>query len=74
VDVWDDAGAHHEARPVHGVCGEGWSETSLELAPGPGPQARALALRLTDLPRRSGPGRPGRLHGPFLFCVALPPA
>ncbi|MGD9696580.1 MAG: hypothetical protein AB7V42_13105 [Thermoleophilia bacterium] len=73
VEIWDDRGGRYSAAPIHGAVRPGWSETSLELSPAIDPRARALAVRLSDLPGE-GPQPRGReaLAGPFTFGVALP--
>ncbi len=76
VEVWDDAGRRYEAAPIHGASRPGWSETSLEVAPAIAPGARALGVRLRDLPHEGGAsaaGAPG-LAGPFTFGISLPGA
>lgn len=74
VEVWDDAGRRYEAAPIHGASRPGWSETSLEVAPAIAPAARALGVRLRDLPQE-GPGQAAsRLEGPFTFGITLPEA
>ncbi len=73
VEVWDDRGARYEVSPIHGAARPGWSETSLEVSPAIDPQARALGVRLADLPGH-GPTPDARrpLAGPFTFGVAVP--
>ena len=73
VEVWDDRGARYEVSPIHGAARPGWSETSLEVSPAIDPEARALGVRLTDLPGH-GPTLEARrpLAGPFTFGVAVP--
>jgi hypothetical protein len=72
VEVWDDRGGRYEVSPIHGAARPGWSETSLEVSPAIDPQARALGVRLADLP---GHGPAARvLVGPFTFGVAVPPS
>ena len=70
VDVWDDRGRRYEVSPIHGAARPGWSETSLEVSPAIDPAARALAVRLADLPGH-GPSAEV-LAGPFTFGVAVP--
>lgn len=73
VEVWDDRGAAYEVSPIHGSARPGWSETSLEVSPAIDPAARALGVRLSDLPGHGAdPGPPPPLAGPFTFGVAVP--
>jgi hypothetical protein len=74
VEVWDDRGHRYQVAAIHGAARPGWSETSLEVVPPVDPEARALGVRLVDLPGEGEPPR-GRepLDGPFAFGVALPP-
>jgi hypothetical protein len=69
VEAWDDRGGAYAVTPLGGVAGSGWSETVLELVPAIDPRARALGVRLADLPG----GRETTLDGPFSFGLALPP-
>lgn len=73
VEVWDDRGMRYEVSPIHGAARPGWSETSLEVSPAIHPEARALGVRLADLPGH-GPTPSARLPlaGPFTFGVAVP--
>ncbi|MGE3141005.1 MAG: hypothetical protein AB7O53_16255 [Thermoleophilia bacterium] len=72
VEVWDDGDRRYEVSPIHGAARPGWSETSLEISPAVHPEARALGVRLSDLPGE-GPGDARRaLAGPFTFGVAVP--
>ena len=73
VEVWDDRGTAYEVSPIHGAARPGWSETSLEVSPAIHPDARALGVRLSDLPGH-GPTPRARLPlaGPFTFGVAVP--
>lgn len=73
VEVWDDRGTAYEVSPIHGAARPGWSETSLEVSPPIDPAARALGVRLSDLPGH-GPTPAGRraLSGPFTFGVVVP--
>ena len=59
VEVWDDRGHRYEVAPIHGAARPGWSETSLEVAPGLDPQARALGCACWTSPERAPP-RGGR--------------
>jgi hypothetical protein len=68
VDAWDDRGRRYLPAPVHGTGGPGWSESSIELVPALDPAARALAVRLADVP--CGPG--ATVPGPLVFGIALP--
>ncbi len=72
VEVWDDQGGRYDVSPIHGAARPGWSETSLEVSPAIDPRARALGVRLTDLPGH-GPAAQV-LVGPFTFGVAVPPS
>lgn len=72
VEVWDDLGSRYEVSPIHGAARPGWSETSLEVAPAIHPDARALGLRLSDLPGSGPPAAQRALAGPFTFGVAIP--
>lgn len=73
AEVWDDLGAPYQVIPIHGASGPGWAESSLEIAPGLDPRARALGVRLTRLPGADRLGEPlGELAEPFAFGVALP--
>jgi hypothetical protein len=74
VEVWDDRGHRYQVAAIHGAARPGWSETSLEVVPPVDPEARALGVRLVDLPGEGDPPR-GRepLDGPFAFGVKLPP-
>lgn len=74
VEVWDDRGSRYQVAAIHGAARPGWSETSLEVVPPVHPEARALGVRLVELPGEGEPPR-GRtpLDGPFAFGVALPP-
>src|SRR5262245_33288018 len=69
VEAWDDHGGAYAVTPLGGVSGPGWSETVLELVPAIDPRARALGVRLEDVPG----GRDGVLEGPFAFGLALTP-
>lgn len=73
VEVWDDLGRAYEVSPIHGAARPGWSETSLEVSPAIDPAARALGVRLSDLPGH-GPTPADRrpLAGPFTFGVVVP--
>jgi hypothetical protein len=72
VDVWDDRGNRYVVAPVHGAAHPGWSESSLEVVPAIRSEARALAVRLSELPRHGpAPADRGSLPGPFLFGVGL---
>lgn len=73
VEVWDDLGGVYGVSPIHGAARAGWSETSLEVSPALDPAARALAVRLRDLPGH-GPTPAARevLAGPFTFGIVLP--
>jgi len=73
VEVWDDRGNAYEVTPIHGASRPGWSETSLEVSPAIDAGARALGIRLRDLPGH-GPAPADRLPlaGPFTFGVAVP--
>lgn len=74
VEVWDDRGRRYGVAPIHGAARPGWSETSLEVVPALDPAARALGVRLAELPCEGPPPRGGRvLEGPFTFGVAVPP-
>ncbi len=74
VEVWDDRGGRYSVAPIHGAARPGWSETSLEIVPAIDPEARALGVRLSDLPCEGPPPRGGEaLAGPFTFGVAVPP-
>ena len=75
VEVWDDRGrALRGGSPIHGAARPGWSETSLEVVPPIDPEARALGVRLADLPGHGPtPGARRPLAGPFTFGVAVPP-
>jgi len=75
VEVWDDRGRTYAVTPIHGAARPGWSETSLEVVPPIDPEARALGVRLADLPGHS-PAAGGReaLSGPFTFGVTIPAA
>lgn len=72
VEVWDDRGRRYDVSPIHGAARPGWSETSLEVTPAVDPEARALGVRLADLPGH-GPAAQV-LVGPFTFGVAVPPS
>jgi hypothetical protein len=72
VEVWDDGARRYEVSPIHGAARPGWSETSLEVSPAIHPDARALGVRLSDLPVHGGPADTGALAGPFTFGVAVP--
>ncbi|WP_217922613.1 hypothetical protein [Miltoncostaea oceani] len=74
VEVWDDRGNRYEVSPIHGAARPGWSETSLEVAPAIAPGARAIGVRLADLPGHGAPRGATPLAGPFTFGVAVPPA
>lgn len=75
VEVWDDRGRAYAVTPIHGAARPGWSETSLEVVPPIDPEARALGVRLGDLPGHSpSPAQRDALAGPFTFGVAIPPA
>jgi hypothetical protein len=71
AEVWDDGARRYEVSPIHGAARPGWSETSLEVSPAIHPDARALGVRLSDLPGHGGRG-PAVLAGPFTFGVAVP--
>lgn len=73
VEVWDDRGTAYEVSPIHGSARDGWSESSLEVSPAIDPAARALGVRLSDLPGH-GPTADARraFAGPFTFGVAVP--
>jgi hypothetical protein len=74
VAVWDDRGRRYGVAPIHGAARPGWSETSLEIAPGIDPGARALGVRLAELPCEGPAPRGGEaLAGPFTFGVVVPP-
>lgn len=72
VDVWDDRGRRYDVSPIHGAARPGWSETSLEVSPAIDPEARALAVRLSELPGHGAAA--AVLAGPFTFGVAVPPS
>jgi len=73
VEVWDDRGRRYEVAPIHGSSRPGWSETSLEVVPEIDPQARAIGVRVSELPGEGPPPRGrGGLEGPFTFGVAVP--
>ena len=72
VDVWDDRGRRYDVSPIQGAARPGWSETSLEVSPAIDPQARALGVRLSDLPGHGAAA--AVLPGPFTFGVAVPPS
>lgn len=75
VEVWDDLGQGYRVAALHGAARPGWSESSLEVAPAIDPRARALGVRLTDLPCEAPPPRgSSALAGPFTFGIAVPPA
>jgi hypothetical protein len=75
VEVWDDRGRAYEVTPIHGAARPGWSETSLEVVPAIDPEARALGVRLADLPGHSPTAaQRDALAGPFTFGVAIPAA
>lgn len=71
AEVWDDRARRYEVSPIHGAARPGWSETSLEVSPALHPDARALGVRLSDLPGHGGRGA-AVLAGPFTFGVAVP--
>jgi hypothetical protein len=74
VEVWDDRGGRYDAAPLHGATHAGAGESTLELAPAIDPGARALGVRLADLPAEGPAPRAAELlSGPFSFGVALPP-
>ncbi|MGE0027411.1 MAG: hypothetical protein AB7O78_14195 [Thermoleophilia bacterium] len=74
AEVWDDRGRTYAVTPIHGAARRGWSETSLEVVPPIDPGARALGVRLADLPGHSPvPGGRDALVGPFTFGVVIPP-
>lgn len=72
VEVWDDRGGAYDVAPIHGASRPGWAESSLQVSPALDPAARALGVRLSDLPAEgSRPAGPDPLAGPFTFGVAL---
>jgi hypothetical protein len=70
VEIWDDRGSRYSAGPIQGAGGPGWSETSIEVIPVLDPEAQALGVRLSDLPR-SGPDGAMPVPGPYEFGLAL---
>ncbi|HMO00935.1 MAG TPA: hypothetical protein PKD59_16105 [Miltoncostaeaceae bacterium] len=74
AEVWDDRGRAYSVTPIHGAARRGWSETSLEVVPPIDPEARALGVRLADMPGHSpSPSQRDALAGPFTFGVMIPP-
>lgn len=71
VQVWDEAGTRYAVVPINGAGEERWIETSLEVTPAPR-EARALGLRITNLPGRARRAHDRSLEGPFTFGIALP--
>lgn len=72
VDLWDDLGMRYAVSPINGAARQGWSETSLEVSPAIQSGARAIGIRLSDIPGY-GPAPASRLPlaGPFEFGVAV---
>lgn len=72
LDVWDDVGTRYSAVPIHGASRATWMEASVELTPAIPREARALGVRVADLPARATEDRERPLAGPFTYGVALP--
>ena len=68
------AAAGTTSSPIHGAARPGWSETSLEVAPAIDPAARALGVRLADLPGHAAPPAAQRRSGRALHLRGRRPA
>lgn len=74
IEAWDDLGHRYEVTPVQGASRGGWSEVAVELAPAIVPNAAALCIRVSEVPRGSEGARRLAVPGPFMFGIQLPPA
>lgn len=73
LTAWDDRGNRYRATPLQGAARRSWSEVTVELVPALAADARAIALRVADIPRGNDVG-PLPVPGPLLFGVRVPPA
>ena len=74
IEVWDDRGNRYAATAVQGTTGGTWSEVAAEIVPGIDAEARALAIRVSDVPRGTDSSRRITIAGPFMFGIRLPAA
>lgn len=72
IEVWDDRGNRYAATCVQGAARATWSEVAAEIVPAIDVDARALAIRVSDVPRGTGTGRVHAIPGPFMFGIRLP--
>lgn len=72
IEVWDDRGNRYAAASVQGAARATWSEVAAEIVPAIDVDARALAIRVSDVPRGTGTGRSRDISGPFTFGIRLP--
>ncbi len=66
IAVWDDLGNRYGATPLHGNARESWSEVTVELVPALVADARAIGVRIADIPRGNDVG-PLPIPGPVMF-------
>ena len=74
IEVWDDRGHRYAATSVQGTSRGSWSEVAAEIVPGIDTEARALAIRISQVPRGTGTGQRLTVPGPFTFGIRLPAA
>jgi hypothetical protein len=72
IEAWDDCGSRYRVSPVQGASRGSWSEVAAELIPAIPAEARALAIRVSDVPRGAESGSRLSIPGPFVFGVRLP--
>jgi hypothetical protein len=72
IEVWDDRGNRYAATCVQGAARATWSEVAAEIVPAIDVDARALAIRVSDVPRGTVTGRGRAIPGPFTFGIRLP--
>lgn len=72
IEVWDDRGNRYAATSVQGAARATWSEVAAEIVPAIDVDARALAIRVSDVPRGTGTGHARTIPGPFMFGIRLP--
>lgn len=71
VSAWDDLGTRYRATPIQGTAREAWSEVCIEMVPPLDRHARALAIKVEDIPRGNDIG-PLPISGPLVFGVTVP--
>lgn len=74
IGVWDDRGNRYAATCLQGIARGSWSEVAAEIVPGIDGDARALGIRVSEVPRGAETGRRDIIPGPFTFGIRLPAA